>query len=231
LEDLTSEEILKGHLADNKTRKHEFFRYYNNKRMLHQLTQLKLLRDVEGDNLTEIGPYLGFSTGLFLASGFKVHTVDVGPPNALGELTPNKHTRQNIRDITQTTLAGSDVIVCCEVLEHLIFSEAEETLAKFHSSGAQSLLISVPYRCFSIDIRIMYSSLSSFFSWIVKLPSKRFKKFQPEPEPEGHKWELGYKGYPLPKLLKALDKAGFQVAQTEYLGAVRSVFILSHRKQ
>lgn len=226
---LTVEDILQQYAKNPVVRKSEFFRYYSNKRIQHQLKQLDMLRDLPSVRLTEIGSYLGFATALFLAAGFKVQTIDAGPVEVLGEITPQNHIPKNILEITPTDLADQNVIVCCETLEHLHFSEVESVLQTFYASKAEWLLISVPYRCLSIDIQFIKNPFSSLFNWIVKLPSKRSQNFKPHPEPHGHKWELGYKEYPLEKLTNTLKNAGFSVTKMDYVGSVQSAFILCQR--
>lgn len=225
----TVEGILLQYDQDSIARKSEFFRYYNHKRIQHQLKQLDMLREVPNSRLTEIGSYLGFATALFLAAGFKVQTIDAGPKKVLGEIIPEKHIQKNILDMTPEDLSGQEIIVCCETLEHLNFTEVENVLNTFRRSTAEWLLISVPHRCMSIDIRFVKNSFSSFFSWIIKLPNKRTQNFTPHPEAFGHKWELGYKGYPIEKLTDAIENAGFIVQKIDYVGTVQSVFILGRR--
>jgi hypothetical protein len=226
---LTVNEILMQFVRDPNARKAEFFRYYSNKRIQHQLMQLEMLKDVPALNLTEIGSYLGFATALFLAAGFNVQTIDECPEGILGKIVSNKHISKNITDITSEDLNGQDIIVCCETLEHLPYLEVEKTLQVFYESQTEWLLISVPYRCFSIDIRLIKNPFTAFFNWIVKLPTKKFVDFEPHPEPSGHKWELGYKGYPIDKLKNSIEKTGFCVKRTGYVGTVQSVFILAQR--
>lgn len=222
-------DLLQQYANDSDVRKSEFFRYYSHKRIQHQIKQLDMLRDVPCSRLTEIGSYLGFATALFQAAGFKVQTIDDGAVELLGEITPQSHISKNILDISSADLEGQDILVCCETLEHLHFPDVENVLQTFHASKAEWLLISVPYRCMSIDIRLIRNPFSSLFNWIVKLPTKQFQHFKPHPEPYGHKWELGYKGYPLEKLTDALSRSGFKVVKTDYDGSVQSVFLLSQR--
>jgi 2-polyprenyl-3-methyl-5-hydroxy-6-metoxy-1,4-benzoquinol methylase len=234
----TIEEHLAQYVDDPAARKRLFFRYYSAERSQHQFKQLELLRSIEGSRLTEIGSYLGFSTALFMAAGFKVRTIDAAPARLLGEISPEAHTVKNILDITPDDLRDQDVIVCCETLEHLEFPDVEKVLRTFRDSGSERILISAPYRCLSIDVRITrhpFASLSVFrygtslIKSIIRLNSKKRKVFKPHPAPWGHKWELGFKGYPLEKLTRALREAGFTVEKQDYLGTARSVFLLARR--
>ena len=227
--EMTVDDILQQYTDNPLARKREFFRYYSHKRIQHQLKQLEMLKDVSGVRLTEIGSYLGFATALFQAAGFQVRTIDAAPVDILGEITPEDHISKNILDITSQDVSGQEVVVCCETLEHLHFTDVEKVLEKLQTAKVEWLLISVPYRCLSIDARLVVNPFSSMFKWIMKLPTKTFRAFKPDPEPHGHKWELGYKGYGLDKLTSALDRAGFRVEKQDYVGSVQSVFMLSRR--
>ena len=227
--ELTVTDILQQYTDDAIARKREFFRYYSTKRIQHQLKQLDMLKDVSCVRLTEIGPYLGFATALFMAAGFKVQTIDAASAQALGEITPQRHISKNILEITTDDLQNQDIVVCCETFEHLPFSDVERILQMVHSANVEWLLLSVPYRCMSIDARLVVNPFAKVFKWIWKLPTKAFRDFTPHPEPHGHKWELGYKGYPLEKLTDALLAAGYRVEKKDYAGAVQSVFLLARR--
>jgi len=80
-----------------------------------------------------------------------------------------------------------------------------------------------------MDIRVIKNPFASTLKWIVRFPDKFYKTFKPDPEPYGHKWELGYKGYPLKRLTGALSESGYQIQKTSYVGTVRSVFMLCQR--
>lgn len=230
MSEMELEDILLQYTNDPEARKKEFHRYYGPKNLEHQYKQIEMLKDVPCGKLTEIGSYLGFATALFMAAGFKVQTIDAGVAGALGEITPVKHISKNILDILPEDIQGQDIIVACEVLEHLHFSDVEAVLEKVYESNTEWLLISVPYKTMSINLRLIKTPFSWLFKFSLKLPTKVFQIFKPEPESFGHKWELGFKGLPLEKLTNALDAAGYQVVKKDYVAQSRSVFILSQRK-
>ncbi|MFC1673471.1 hypothetical protein ACFL12_04885 [Pseudomonadota bacterium] len=227
--EMSVEDILEQYTNDPAARRSEFYRYYSDKRIAHQIKQLEMLKDVPNTRLTEIGSYLGFATALFSAAGFKVQTIDATSQAILGNITPEKHINKNILEITVDDLKGQDIIVCCETLEHLHFTDVEDILATFSASGAEWLMISVPYRCLSLDLKIIKNPFKSLFKTILKFPTKKNQDFVAHPEPHGHKWELGYKGFPLETMTETLGKAGFKVEKTDYVGTVQSVFLLAKR--
>ena len=223
-QDLTT--ALKLYSEDPAERRKEFYRYYSEKRVAHQFMQVEMLKGIDRFNLCEIGSYLGFATALFMAAGFRVKTIDAGPKEVLGELKTESHIEKNVLDVTESDLSGQDVIVCCETLEHLQFEEARRVVEMFHKSDADWLLVSVPYHCPSADVRLQSNPIRSLLRWNVKLPQKFFKEFVPDTDPFGHKWELGYKGFPKKRLLKMLESSGYKVRKQNYVGTVRSLFVL-----
>ena len=224
------EDYLHQYVVDPDARRREFFRYYSPKRVQHQVKQLEILEHATGERLTEIGPFLGYATGLFQAAGFKVQTIDAGDAALLGQVKPVSHISKSILEITSDDLAGQDIVVCCETLEHLEYADAERMLGVFHASGAEWLMISVPYRCLSIDVTIRRNPFGRAFKWLVKFPNRKNRDFTPDPEPYGHKWELGYKSFPLEKLTGSLEATGYDVRKCDYVGSVRSVMILAQRR-
>lgn len=216
---------LQNYNSDKKSRTEEFFRYYGKKRAHHQHMQLTMLEQPAKEgltHLTEIGSFLGYATGLFLAAGFKVRTVDFCS-GILGELKTD-HVEKNAEAITADDLKGSEIIVCCETLEHLEWDVAVRQIKVFKDSGAKYLLVSVPCKSwyFNLDIAATLTLKSSKFS--LKTPQNH-KEFVKEGG-FGHKWELGYKGYPPSRLHEALEQAGWNVIKTAHEVKNRSMFFL-----
>jgi 2-polyprenyl-3-methyl-5-hydroxy-6-metoxy-1,4-benzoquinol methylase len=226
------QKTLVSHLDDvagsDVDRAKEFFRYYNAKRARHQHMQVSMLETaaIEGlKNLTEIGSLYGYATGLFQSAGFSVTTIDV-KQNILGELV-TKHITKNILDINENDLKGSDVIVCCETLEHIPWEQAVDRLSLFHRSNSKYLLISVPYRSPHLILNIEWAHLHATFKFAVKKLTSRWKTFRAAPEEWGHQWEIGYKGYPLVRLERALEKAGWTIVKRKHEVPSGSILILS----
>lgn len=217
--------------ANHVNRAKEFFRYYNAKRARHQHRQVSMLEKpaYEGKkNLTEIGSLFGYATGLFQAAGFAVTTIDV-KPDMLGELR-SRHINKDILQIDESDLAGTEIIVCCETLEHIKWEQAVDRIALFHKSGASYLLISVPYRSPHIILNLELARYASTFKLYVKRFWSRFTTFKIEPEEWGHKWEVGYKHYPLSRLEQAMSDNGWAIIDRKHEVPSGSIFLLCKPK-
>lgn len=218
-------EQFRDYAATKLARINEFYRYYSVKRAAHQHMQLSMLEKPvkEGvESLVEVGPFLGYATGLFQALGLKVKTIDFFN-GQLGALA-TEHVTASAADITPEMLTGADMIVCCETLEHLEWDVACDKLRVFSESGVPWLLISVPCNTWYGRLELSFSPTHFFAKCGLKFPPF-LKTFQKE-SGFGHKWELGYKGFPMRKLLAALQGAGWQIENIQHEVKNRSVFIL-----
>jgi 2-polyprenyl-3-methyl-5-hydroxy-6-metoxy-1,4-benzoquinol methylase len=75
-------------------------------------------------------------------SDFSSHIIDVARDNAIArKISPDVFSQQDIYDI-RASQVGADLIVCCEVLEHL--EKPNEALRIIRSLGARYVIVSVP---------------------------------------------------------------------------------------
>ena len=122
----------------------EWFRYYSAKRITHQWFQVHLPEDLAVESVLEIGPGLGLVTAILRHAGFTVTTLDRLAPLDGGAGGP--HIEADLRELPADRLAGFDVILCCETLEHISWHEIDGVLAKLRQSGVRYVVISVPYQ-------------------------------------------------------------------------------------
>jgi hypothetical protein len=202
--------------------KRDWLDYYSRKRILQQWTQLHLLGTIDCEKVLEIGPAFGLVTSMLLNSGYEVHTLDNVPQAFDYPKVP--HHEKDVCGLQAGDIAGYDVIVCCETLEHVAWERVGSVLSSFRASGARYLLVSVPYMAFQVFVEIYLNSITfrNYFS-MKKLLSR--KEFMPEP-PGGHQWEVGYKGYPLRVWENRLEASGWSIMTRDFTEHCRSVFHL-----
>ena len=118
-----------------------------------------------------------------------------------------------------------DCILCCEVLEHFPFETSCAILEKIAQSQVPYVILSVPYQGFQFRSTVYLnryggrkSTSFQFRNWL--------RKFKPQPKGL-HQWEIGYKGYPLKKLEKALGDCGLEIVDRQFTGGTRSVFLIA----
>ncbi len=202
--------------------------YYSEKRIVHQWLQVELLRTLPVAQVLEIGPYFGLVTAILSNAGYRVATLDIegdGPRH--GAL---RHIRADVRHLDPASLHGFDAILCCETLEHLPFADIPGVLGAFHQTGAPFLVLSVPYDGpqlgFSLYLNPHQWPRLKFFRKVHFL--RRFPKPRSDAW-ENHRWEIGYRDYPLRKLIRAVEAAGYRVLRREFTSGTRAVFVVCER--
>jgi hypothetical protein len=158
----------------------------------HQITETMALKPQTvliigvGDNI--VGERL-------LKQGIKVYTFDFDSalkPDFVGD----------IRNIG-TILDGKcfDVILCCQLLEHLPYENFEDILRQLKTL-ANNAIISLPHVCPQLEraLKLMFSMRPRSFLYYIFTSCKRYK-FSGE-----HYWEIGYKGYSKRKIRNSIQK-------------------------
>jgi hypothetical protein len=207
-------------IQSNRDTKQDWLDYYSRKRILHQWTQVHLLRTIDCEKILEVGPALGLVTSMLVNIGYEVHTLDVAPrafdyPNV-------PHHQKDICELRAAEIAGYDAILCCETLEHIEWEKVGSVLSMFRHCGAKYLIVSVPYMAFQIFLEL-YANSSTFRQYFSMKKLRWRKDFTAEPA-GGHQWEVGYKGYPLPRWESRLKDSGWSIMRREFTEHCRSVF-------
>ena len=210
-------------IEDDRRRWHA---YYTEKRIVHQWFQVHLLKDLDVDRVLEVGPFLGLVSALLANAGYQVTTLDItheppGPGIA-------KHIHTDVRKVRPEQLAGHDVILCCETLEHIPWDDAGETLSRFSASGVPWLIVSVPYEGFQFGCSLYVNR----FLWRKRTFLKKLHFLSefpdgPEDDWESHKWEIGYKGYSVRRWRDMVTGAGYEIVGQDFTSGCRSIFLIA----
>jgi hypothetical protein len=199
----------------------DWHRYYIRKRVSQQWMQVNLLEGVEADRVLEIGPHHGFVTALLDNLGYRVTTLDIRPRTFTRPDCP--HIEADLIGLDPLAIAGHDLILCCETLEHLPWEKVPGVLAAFRRSGARWLITSVPYEGFQFFLQLYLNR----FTWQRMSQFKKLrslKTYVPERDPLGHKWEVGYRGYGVDAWEALLRAAGWTIERREFTAPTRSIF-------
>ena len=183
--------------------------FYDHKaRWIHYFHQIRRVASVlrnypEGKEFSvlEIGPSHGVVTHYLQLCGVPVKTLDVDPDN-------KPDYRGSVTNINTLVPSNScDMIIACEILEHLPFADFASILEKMKKVSRKYIFISVP------------DSRRILFQARLKLPalnevSCSFRITGPRMEPQpngGHQWELGRRGTSRSRVLKEIKKAGLRI--------------------
>lgn len=111
----------------------------------------------------------------------------------------------DIREIDRSVpTAGFDVVVCCQMLEHLPFEDFETVIAKLARIAKKGLILSLPYRyrrVFDVKFKIPLIPESHIYLDIPKFWHRwRFNG--------QHYWEVGTRGYSRRRIDEVLRRHG-----------------------
>jgi hypothetical protein len=202
--------------------RYEWFQYYSEKRIVHQWFQVKLLERLPVRRVLEIGPALGVPTALLATAGFEVTTVDFEDRALIGA---TDHLVVDLETATPQQLSGHDCILCCEVLEHFTFETSCKLLKIFYESETPHLVLSVPYQAPQFWFSLYLNRYGARKNTSVQFRNG-WRRFRRQP-PGGHQWEIGYRGYPLSRLERAVEAAGWRIVDRRFTAGTRSVFLVA----
>ena len=172
---------------------------YNSKeRFISYWKQIEQVASVSPENVLEVGIGNGF-VHRFLKTELKmsVHCVD-GDERLLPD---------TVGDVRQLPFEDGrfDTSCCFETLEHLPFEFFEVSLRELARVARRYVLVSfpdvTPYARVRVEWGFKHTRMARFFD----LPNK-----QPgHPEFNGeHYWEIGWKGYPLERIVEKIQSVG-----------------------
>ncbi len=184
----------------------------------HQLNTLKVPAPA---SVLLIGKGDGFVSATLADMGYSIDTLDVAD-----DLGPS-----HVGDVRAMPFEdGSyDIVFCCQVLEHIPFSDVPKAVGEISRIARKQIIISVPdqRRFLSFDLKVFRFR----FTGQLSIP-----RFRPTPIPEqrykemGHFWEVGYRDYPGNKVITALTPEGWNRDVQRVIGMPWHLFICLDRK-
>ncbi len=156
--------------------------YFQRTVLFSLAAQIETIHSFGVKSILEIGPGNGFVADFLKKVGFQVTTIDVNPalsPDIVG----------SVLELDKEVRAGEyDLVVCCEVLEHIPFEDFDTALQQIARATSNFGLITLP------TARPYFFELSGMF----KLPKMKRRPFSiglTRRAPsiyEGHHWEIGW---------------------------------------
>lgn len=204
--------------------------YYSEKRIVHQWMQVHLLDGLPVKSVLEIGPYMGLVTALLENAGYRTTTLDVEEaPRAGLASQATSVLLGDVRSLGPELASGEDfdAILCCETLEHIPYEQVGGVLDRMVSTGIRYLILSVPYMGSQLTFQLYlngqvarkYTSLKKFMGF------KTFADPDGQEAWEPHKWEIGYRNYPLSDFRDRVAQR-YRILRTEFTAGCRSVFLV-----
>lgn len=182
--------------------------YDHRARWIHYFHQIRrvasLKRDyAKGNNFSvlEVGPGHCVVTNYLRTCGIPIKTLD-------NDSDSNPDFCCSVADIDAHVPPESvDLIIACEILEHLPFKDFAQILRKMKQVTRQFVFISVPdSRRLLFQSRVKLPFIKKEFQCSFRLPGTVMKVGK-----KGHQWELGRKGYPISRVISEIEKSGLRV--------------------
>ncbi len=186
--------------------------------------QIKKVVKLSPETLLEIGVGNKTVSNYLKEMGIKVKTCDFD-----SSLKPDI-----IADIRKIPLDNKsfDLVMACEVLEHLPFEELDNALNELNRISKEYVIISIPYAslCFEFIFKFPFADKffgNHFINFLIRIPLWIKNKFNGE-----HYWEMGKQGYSK-RLLRKKISNNFEIIEesTPALSSYHYFFILKKKKR
>jgi len=155
------------------------------------------------NNVLEIGMGNGIVSLILKKFGFSVTTLDHSE-----KLGPDI-----VASVTDMPLDDEsfDVVLCCEVLEHIPYSDFEKALHEIYRVTRNHLILTLPDKNRFYSISAKFPMMTRERKFIIECPFLFPKEHKFDGE---HYWEIGKKGYSLGRICKSINNSGFTIIST-----------------
>lgn len=166
--------------------------YVEQRRWASYWHQIDEVLRVEPNSALVIGPGDGIVVDVLRRFGVQVVTSDID--TALG---PN--VVADVRDLPFED-GAFDIVLCCQVLEHLPFDQLGRCLAEIARVGHGRAVVSIPKKGRSWEVTLRLAPLVTF-QRSGKLPARTRHRFDGQ-----HYWELSARGYPSKRVASVFEE-------------------------
>jgi hypothetical protein len=179
-------------------RQHYYQQYDSVVRFISYYYQCKTVMDLQPQSVLEIGIGNKSVSNYLKERGIFVTTCDYNE-----ELRPDYIT--DIRDLSCFQDNSFDVVMACEILEHLPWEDIDHVLQDFQRITKKYVVISLPWSGGYINLAITFPYIRNWFHKDYINVGFRIPRFFGKVKSKGeHYWEIGVKDYPLSKIKSTL---------------------------
>jgi ubiquinone/menaquinone biosynthesis C-methylase UbiE len=175
-------------------------------RFISYFYQTNLSAALKPETVLEIGIGNKMVGNYLKGAGMRVTLCDFDP-----ELEPDV-----VADVRELPLpdASFDLVMACEILEHIPFDTVPQALAELHRVSRKHVLISVPFKCILISLAGRFPVLKRFTRFGISHINIRIPYFWQKHRFDGqHYWEIGMKGSSLRQVRELLRNHGFRIVE------------------
>lgn len=187
-----------------KNKKYFTMNYLYKGRWISYWYQLKEITNLKGvKSILDIGPGNKIVSNILLQMGYNIKTLDIDSQTEPDIVADIKNIQEFVKD-------KFDLIICCQVLEHLPYSDFTLILKNLYQLTKKYLILTLPYTSkgtFKLYYECKILPFIKPVSWIEIFnffPKKHIFNGQ-------HYWEIGKKGYQLKRILTDINENGFKI--------------------
>lgn len=170
--------------------------YNDQERWMSYWRQIDEILKLKPANVLEVGVGNGLAAWYLKFCGISMVTLDIA-----GELKPDVVGSVEKMPFDDNSF---DVILCAEVLEHLPFEKLSSVLSELKRVTKKFIVLSLPHWGWTFKFCLKIPLLPPIkILWKLSGVLKH--------EPAEHFWEIGKMGYPLRKIKKEINAAGFAI--------------------
>jgi len=178
-------------------------RYLEGGRVFSFAHQIDSALSFEPKSVLEVGLGTGMIAAALRALGIDVLTVDVKH-----ELHPDC-----VASVLNLPLANQtvDVALCCQVLEHLPFTQFQQALLELGRVVKKGVVLSLPDALPHYEIRLRLPKIRNFY-WSGSRRRRIIEQYCKDRwQIDGHYWEIGYDEITLPGVLNIIKASSLYV--------------------
>lgn len=176
--------------------------YDSKKRFISYWHQINEIISLEPEKILEIGVGNGFTSKYLKDRNLNVITFDIEhglSPDVVGSVLKLPFSSESF-----------DVVACCEVLEHLPYSEFPKALKEIHRVSRKHVVLSLPDVTTVYRINIELPRIRP----IKRLVNHPFHRPAQHVFDGEHYWEIGKIGYPRKRIELDIRQAGLNIIKT-----------------
>lgn len=204
-------------------KEHYYSEYDSLSRFTSYYSQCKTALDLKPESVLEIGIGNKTASNYLKEMGLKVTTCDFDKnlePDIVGDIRDLKNIKDN----------SFDLVMACEVLEHLPWEDIDKALAELKRVSKKYVLISVPWSGWFVNFNFTFPYIQKIFQRDYLNIGFIIPRFYANIKWKGeHYWEIGSKDYPIKRIRNKFQEyfkleKDFQVELNRY----HHYFILSN---
>ncbi|MDY0121147.1 MAG: hypothetical protein RBR54_04320 [Sulfurimonas sp.] len=199
----------KGQEREEKLSKNEYFNesYFDKYQLFSLSEQINLIyrysKKMTNPKIIEVGKGNGFVSDFFKKAGYNFLTFDINKnlePDVLG----------SVLEFSDLIISQADIVVACEILEHLPFEMFEKSLEQIAKVTNQYLIITLPEfkKFFGLNIQFNLPKIARF-SVPIYMKYTGNKNLG-----SGHFWEIDYDKHTRRKHIESIIKKYFTIVDS-----------------